>query len=736
MDSEYLRLSNRIKSNEDAINAQSMGSFLGLSDTPEGYGTSSGKLLKVNDTADGIAFSSVTGSGTLMPVGSMLMWTSADLPSGWLRCDGGAVSRVTYSQLFAAIGTTYGSGDGSTTFNLPNLKGRFPLGKNGSDSDFNELGETGGEKAHALSQSELASHTHSINHDHGSVTSDTSSISLGYSEDKRTMSYVPDGSQYSVVEDVNETYNHTHSVNLPNYSGSSGSSGSGSAHNNMPPFIAVDFIICWQDVKIPFKGDKGDTGDTGDTGAAGADAPYLQYQFSADSASWHPSFTSGDKYIRFSTDGGTSWGDAILFQGPQGETGDTGPQGPQGTQGVQGISIRNMGAWNSSTEYVNDSEYIDIVEHEGSGYLCRQTAANQEPPSASYWDLIVSKGETGDTGDTGDTGPAGDNAPAVLAQYSSDNSNWHPSYLTGDSYIRFSYDGGTSYGTGMLFKGTDGMGSGDVTGPVSAANNSFAAFDGTTGKAIKDSGKSADSFIGAVSSPSDERIAVFDGTGGKAIKDGGQTLAELTAAIKLAIYPVGSVYTSVDPTSPATLFGGTWAVFGEGRALVGYKSGDGDFGTAEGTCGAKTHTLTESEMPSHTHVQDSHGHTQNSHTHTINHDHGSFTSSSNGSHYHELWWGQDRPISLSGNNAGSYGVYSSSGYRTGYSSGSVYRGATNAAAAGTHTHSINPPSFSGSSGSTTAANNSTTATNQSTGGDGAHNNIQPSITVYMWKRTA
>ena len=666
MDSEYLRLSSRIKNNEDAISAQAMGTFLGLTDTPEGYGTNSGKLLKVNDTADGIAFSSVTGSGTLMPVGSMLIWTNTTVPNGWLLCDGSAVSRTTYKQLFDSIGTTYGSGNGSTTFNLPNLKGRFPIGKNGSDSDFNMLGETGGSKTHTLTQSEIASHSHSIDHDHGSVTSGTSSISLGYSEDKRIMSYVPDGSQYNVVEDVNETYNHTHSVNLPNYSGSSGSSGSGGAHNNMPPFMAVDFIICWQDVKIPFKGDKGETGATGETGAAGANAPYLQYQFSSDSINWHPVFTAGDKYIRFSTDGGSSWGDSILFQGPQGETGNTGAQGPQGIQGIQGISIRNRGAWESATQYINDSAYIDIVEHDGNGYLCKITATGQQPPNAVYWDLLVSKGATGDTGDTGDTGPAGANAPEVQVEYSSDNSNWHSSYLTGDSYIRFSYNGGTTYGTGMLFKGTDGLGSGDVTGPSSSTNGNIAAFDGTTGKAIK---------------------------------DGGQTIAELTAAIKLAIYPVGSIYTSVDSISPETLFGGSWAAFGEGRTLVGFKSGDSDFGTSEGTCGSKTHTLVTSEMPSHTHTQNAHGHTQSAHNHAQN------------AHRHSL------VHNASTGSEGDYGILKKA-TGTAYNQ-TMYTGYTTA-----------------TNKSTTAINQSTTATNQNTGGGSAHNNIQPSITVYMWKRIA
>ena len=379
-----------------------------------------------------------------------------------------------------------------------------------------------------------------------------------------------------------------------------------------------------------------------------------------------------------------------------------------------------MGTWSSAAEYVNNTSYIDIVEHDGSGYLCKLTATNQEPPNSTYWDLIVSKGDTGDTGDTGAAGPSGSDAPQVQSEYSSDNSNWHSPYQTGDSYIRFSYDGGSTFGTGMLFKGTDGTGSGDVTGPASSTDSSLAAFDGTTGKAIKDSG---------------------------------QTLAELTAAIKLAIYPVGSVYTSVDSTSPATLFGGTWEAFGEGRALVGFKNGDSDFGTAEGTCGYKTHTLTESEIPSHTHAQ-------NSHSHSVDHDHGSFASGSNsadhthsfsetsgnaGGHLHSIWWGEERPISLSsGEKEPPANTYSSTGYRTGYASGSVYEYAMNAKAvsdhthsvSGTtannsagHTHSVDPPAYNGSSGSETASN-------QSTGGGSAHSNIQPSITVYMWKRTA
>lgn len=74
------------------------------------------------------------------------------------------------------------------------------------------------------------------------------------------------------------------------------------------------------------------------------------------------------------------------------------------------------------------------------------------------------------------------------------------------------------------------------------------------------------------------------------------------AAALLAVYPVGSVYTSVVATNPSTLFGGNWEAFGAGRVMVGLDSGDTDFDTVEETGGAKTHQLTIAEMPAHSHT--------------------------------------------------------------------------------------------------------------------------------------
>lgn len=85
-----------------------------------------------------------TVSDTL-PIGAVVEWYANNIPNNWLVCNGQAVSRENYSELFGIIGTQYGSGDGSTTFNLPNLKGRVPVGLDPDDTDFNSLGKIGGQ---------------------------------------------------------------------------------------------------------------------------------------------------------------------------------------------------------------------------------------------------------------------------------------------------------------------------------------------------------------------------------------------------------------------------------------------------------------------------------------------------------------------------------------------------------------------------------------------------------------
>lgn len=112
-------------------------------------------------------------AAAVAPSGTLVMWggSSSSLPSGWLLCDGAAVSRTTYAELFSAIGTTFGNGDGSTTFNVPDFRRQFLRGA----EDDKERGSTGGAEAQAVSVNDPA-------HDHaagGLATGPSGATALG-----------------------------------------------------------------------------------------------------------------------------------------------------------------------------------------------------------------------------------------------------------------------------------------------------------------------------------------------------------------------------------------------------------------------------------------------------------------------------------------------------------------------------------------------------------------------------
>tara|TARA_A100001391_G_scaffold131915_1_gene91125 strand:- start:1512 stop:2090 length:579 start_codon:yes stop_codon:yes gene_type:complete len=105
----------------------------------------------------------------LIPTATIVPWTASSLPSGFLECNGATVSRSTYAALFAVIGTTYGAGDGATTFELPDIQDRVPVSKSpnkslastGGAATVATTGNIGGTTANAtLSTAQLASHSH------------------------------------------------------------------------------------------------------------------------------------------------------------------------------------------------------------------------------------------------------------------------------------------------------------------------------------------------------------------------------------------------------------------------------------------------------------------------------------------------------------------------------------------------------------------------------------------------
>lgn len=138
-------------------------------------------------------------------IGVGKIWFTNTAPLGYLICDGSAVSRSTYSDLFAIIGTTYGSGNGSTTFNLPDLRQRFPLGKSASGTG-NTLAGTGG----------AIDHVHSV--DPPNTTTSTPSSNTAAATP--LLGSVP-------------TTTHTHDVNIPAFNSASAN----------PPYLVVNYII-------------------------------------------------------------------------------------------------------------------------------------------------------------------------------------------------------------------------------------------------------------------------------------------------------------------------------------------------------------------------------------------------------------------------------------------------------------------------------------------------------------
>lgn len=120
--------------------------------------TSNNTLFYYNgSTLIGVGGSGSGIGGDTLPVGMIMpgAFPSTMVVEDWLKCDGSAVSRTEYSELFNAIGVSYGNGDGSTTFNLPNIKGKMIIGYDPDDDDFDTIGATGGSKQHTITQNEL-----------------------------------------------------------------------------------------------------------------------------------------------------------------------------------------------------------------------------------------------------------------------------------------------------------------------------------------------------------------------------------------------------------------------------------------------------------------------------------------------------------------------------------------------------------------------------------------------------
>lgn len=191
----------------------------------------------------------------IVKAGSIVAWAHSTVPAGWLECYGQAISRTTYAELYAAIGTTYGVGDGSTTFNLPDMRGRSIFGEDdmggssadrittaGAGFDGDTLGGTGGAETVTLAQANLPNvtltgttgaggdHTHTM-------PNATANLSGGGGGGLESL-YETDGSA-SGTRSTSASGTHTHTFTTSSLNGGV----SQTAINKMPPAIILKWII-------------------------------------------------------------------------------------------------------------------------------------------------------------------------------------------------------------------------------------------------------------------------------------------------------------------------------------------------------------------------------------------------------------------------------------------------------------------------------------------------------------
>ena len=186
-----------------------------------------------------------------IPSGVIWEYAGSAAPTGWLFCNGAAYSRTTYAALYAALGgasSPWGQGDGSTTFNVPDKRGRVGIGAGqGTGLTNRVLGANGGEENHVLSVGELAAHNHTATQGTHSHTASDSGHNHSYNTFTTGSGVTQGPSSFFVSGGVGATTGSGTAV-VSVGAASAGAitvanNGSGTAHNNMDPFLVTNFII-------------------------------------------------------------------------------------------------------------------------------------------------------------------------------------------------------------------------------------------------------------------------------------------------------------------------------------------------------------------------------------------------------------------------------------------------------------------------------------------------------------
>lgn len=178
----------------------------------------------------------IPAPSTSATVGQLCASCADSAPEGWLECNGQAVCRSEFSNLFSAIGSKFGSGNSTTTFNVPDLQGRVAIGRGSYGPTQYTLGGKGGEDMHTLQLGEMPAHSHGV-HDPGHAHHVEARGRKFNFEGKNAIGVTHLGHHGEGSGEISGSTQHSHSnIHLDN-------TGNGEAHNNMPPYLVMSYFI-------------------------------------------------------------------------------------------------------------------------------------------------------------------------------------------------------------------------------------------------------------------------------------------------------------------------------------------------------------------------------------------------------------------------------------------------------------------------------------------------------------
>ena len=550
---------------------------------------------------------------THLPTGAVVAYTGSTAPSGWVLADGSAVSRATYPELFSSIGVTYGAGDGSTTFNVPNLKGRTIVGQDSAQTEFDVLGETGGANSVALTTAQMPSHTHTVsshahttNHDHAAASTSadgshshtstyayyvSSFIGSAGSWDWMAINNPYPGYRSASTQTSSTDGAHQHTVDLPNLAVNTGSTtatnqstGGSTAHTNLQPYMALRYIISTSLASALQPGMVvANTGATTPTGWALTDGSALSRSTGGTLfAVTGTSFGVGDGSTTFNVPdlrGRTPVGfdSAQTSFDALGETGGVSTVALTTSEMPSHTHVQNAHLHDQSHDHAAISTTSDGSHNHTTSFSYYSNSFNG---AAGGWDYpyVFNPYPTRTSASTGSSTAGGHTSTLDVPAFAGTSG--------GSTQTNASTGSGTAHNNLQPYRTTRFIIATAATPQVAAGMSVFSA--------------------------SSAAVAGWDTANG--------SLASRSSYSAL-FSAIGTTYGTGDGSTTFARPSFT------GRLLVSVNTLQTEFDVLGEMGGSSYETITEAQMPTHTHVSDSH-------THSIGHDHPAITSSSAGSHSH------------------------------------------------------------------------------------------------------